>query len=113
MHEFSIAQTILETVEENRDRLQKHNVDELELEIGKLSGIEIDALKFALKQLVNQENIFVKKINVHEIEPEGFCKTCNKAFKPEMYMSYCTLCGGFDVTIDKGRELIIKSITYS
>ena len=48
MHELSIARSIVELVEEQADNRGASVVEELELEIGHLSGVEIQTLAFAL-----------------------------------------------------------------
>ena len=48
MHELSIARSIVELVEEQADNRGASVVEELELEIGHLSGVEIQTLEFAL-----------------------------------------------------------------
>ena len=48
MHELSIARSIVELVEEQADNRGASVVEELELEIGRLSGVEIQTLAFAL-----------------------------------------------------------------
>ena len=51
MHELSIARSIVELVEEQADNRGASVVEELELEIGHLSGVEIQTLAFALDKI--------------------------------------------------------------
>lgn len=51
MHELSIARSIVELVEEQADNRGASVVEELELEIGHLSGVEIQTLEFALDKI--------------------------------------------------------------
>lgn len=52
MHELSIARSIVELVEEQADNRGASVVEELELEIGHLSGVEIQTLAFALDSAI-------------------------------------------------------------
>ena len=52
MHELSIARSIVELVEEQADNRGASVVEELELEIGHLSGVEIQTLEFALDSAI-------------------------------------------------------------
>lgn len=52
MHELSIARSIVELVEEQADNRGASVVEELELEIGRLSGVEIQTLAFALDSAI-------------------------------------------------------------
>ena len=55
MHELSIARSIVELVEEQADNRGASVVEELELEIGHLSGVEIQTLEFALDSVASWE----------------------------------------------------------
>jgi hydrogenase nickel incorporation protein HypA/HybF len=48
MHEMSLAESILQIVEETAARQDFRRVTEVRLEIGALSGVEVDALSFCL-----------------------------------------------------------------
>ena len=48
MHEMSIAQSIVELAEEQARSRHSEAVEELELEIGRLAGVELHTLDFAV-----------------------------------------------------------------
>ena len=52
MHEMSIAQSIVELAEEQARSRHSEAVEELELEIGRLAGVELYTLDFALESAV-------------------------------------------------------------
>ena len=52
MHEMSIAQSIVELAEEQARNRHSEAVEELELEIGRLAGVELHTLDFALESAV-------------------------------------------------------------
>ena len=51
MHELSIAQSIVELAEKEARNHQANSIEELELEIGTLAGIEWVSLEFALESV--------------------------------------------------------------
>ena len=102
MHELSIARSIVELVEEQADNRGASVVEELELEIGHLSGVEIQTLEFALDSAI-------KGIR-HYIEGEGQCSDCETIFPMNALFSPCPHCGSYLVKILKGKELRVKSI---
>ena len=71
MHELSIARSIVELVEEQADNRGASVVEELELEIGHLSGVEIQTLEFALDSAIKGSKLEKARIIRHYIEGEG------------------------------------------
>ncbi len=68
MHELSIARSIVELVEEQADNRGASVVEELELEIGHLSGVEIQTLEFALDSAIKGSKLEKARIIRHYIE---------------------------------------------
>jgi len=110
MHELSIAQSIVELAEEQALNHQAKSIEELELEIGSLAGIEWQALEFALASCVKGTLLENARIVRHIISGEGRCGDCEKAFPIDTLFSPCPACGSYAVKIIKGKELRIKSI---
>lgn len=111
MHEFSLAQNILEIVEETAHKNNTSLVSEIILEIGTLSGVEISALDMALESL-QTGSIMEKAIIIKEIvQAVARCRSCNLEFKPEDFFAVCPKCNSFGPEIIKGKELRVKSIT--
>ena len=105
MHELSIARSIVELVEEQADNRGASVVEELELEIGHLSGVEIQTLAFALDSAIKGSKLEKARIIRHYIEGEGQCSDCET-----ILFSPCPHCGSYLVKILKGKELRMKSI---
>ena len=110
MHELSIAQSIVELAEEQARNHQAQCIEELELEIGSLAGIEWQALEFALETCVKETLLENAHIVRHIISGEGRCGDCETAFPVDTLFSSCPACGSYAVKIIKGKELRINSI---
>ncbi|MDR3218188.1 MAG: hydrogenase maturation nickel metallochaperone HypA [Dysgonamonadaceae bacterium] len=110
MHEVSIAQSIVDLAIQQAESHSAIEVEELELEIGVLSGIEIPALAFALESCVMGTWLEKTRIVRHDIPGEGKCGDCGESFPIKDMFSACPFCGSFAVRITKGKELRIKSI---
>lgn len=111
MHEFSLAQNIIEIVEESITKNKVSKVSCVELEIGTLSGVELMALDMAIESLkpgsVIENAEIVKKI----ISGKAKCLNCQHEFEPEDYFVVCPSCGNLGAEIIKGKEFRVKSIT--
>ena len=88
MHELSIAMNILEIAEENAKKLNAKIVHEIEIDIGELSGIDFDALEFALNILDAYKDVEVFnnfKGALQKISSELSCiKIENELQKPKI-----------------------------
>jgi len=111
MHEFSIAQNIIEIVKDAVTKHQAGKVKEVVLGIGTLSGIEITALDTALESLVPGTILEGSEIKKNIIRAMAKCRQCNTQFEPEAYYSCCTHCGAFGPEILSGTELKVLSVT--
>ena len=111
MHELSIVINILDTVEETAISHNAKVVHEIELEIGELSGIEFDALEFAIKHAPKSSLLENVKFNILRIKPVAKCQVCYHEFETNEYASNCPKCNSFKTEIIKGNELKIKSFS--
>lgn len=110
MHEFSMAQNVLEIVEENVAKHHATIVNELTLDIGSMAGIEIEALKTAM-EVVQQDTILQNAvIHYHIIKAIAICKSCKSNFEPFEIFDACPNCKQFGIEIISGKELVVKSI---
>jgi hydrogenase nickel incorporation protein HypA/HybF len=113
MHELSIVMSIIDIAEAQARQANASHIDEIELDIGTLSGIEFGALEFAWTEGVRKtilENA-VKKIN--RIEASATCSDCGKIFPIENFYDACPKCGGHLISITKGKELRVRSLVVS
>lgn len=107
---MSIAQSIVELAEEQARSRQSSAVEELELEIGRLAGVELHTLDFALESAVKGSMLEHASIIRHIIDGEGQCADCGQTFPMEALFASCPQCGSYFVKILKGKELRVKSI---
>ncbi|MGV6844694.1 MAG: hydrogenase maturation nickel metallochaperone HypA/HybF [Lutibacter sp.] len=110
MHELSIAVGIVDLAEKELAKVKETKVSEIELEIGKLSGVEIDALNFVWEAAVKNSVLEHAHKIIHVIEGKAVCSDCNTSFKVENIYDACPNCKGYLKHIIKGKELKVKSL---
>jgi hydrogenase nickel incorporation protein HypA/HybF len=110
MHELSIATSILKTAEKEVETNNGSSVLEIYLEIGKLSGVEIQSLHFVWELCVNDTVLQDSKVTI--LEPEGIaiCAECETKYKLEKIYDSCPKCDSPFKTIISGKELKIKKL---
>jgi hydrogenase nickel incorporation protein HypA/HybF len=108
MHELSIMTSIMDIVLEEASKVEATVVERIALDIGKRSGVVIDALEFAF-EIATKGSIAQKAVLViNSIPFKGECLSCGNQFISEDFL-ICDKCGAFGKIIS-GQELQIRSI---
>ncbi len=112
MHEFSIAQNIAEIAETAALENSTGSVDAVEIELGAASGVIKEALEFAWDAVSSGSSVLKgAQLIIHEIPVFVKCNICQKEYSPADLFDPCPGCGEVSVTIIKGKELRVKSIS--
>jgi hydrogenase nickel incorporation protein HypA/HybF len=109
MHELSIAESVLDTV---TARTGDREVREIRLEIGKLSGVSVDSLRFCFE--LAAAGTALERAALDIVEPSGRarCGSCGEEFLIDDRILLCA-CGSSDVRVLAGEELRILSVEVS
>jgi len=110
MHELSIAMNIIDIASEQARINNLSIIDEIEIEIGKLSGVEIDALKFAMEIATKRTILENSKTIISEIPGQARCLNCLQEFMIDNFFAQCPECKHFNFEIIHGQELRVKSL---
>lgn len=110
MHELSIALNIIDIVKDTFAKSNANQVNDIELEIGKFSGVELDALEFALETSIASTQFKNTKFIITTPQGKGKCNNCKNEFKMKTLYDTCPKCNSFDIDIVQGQELRVKSI---
>lgn len=110
MHELSIAENLIEMLEENSLTDHFTKVTKITLEIGILAGIETSSLLFCF-DAVAQNTLAEGALLVIESKPAiGICQHCQQQVSVASYYDPCEYCSQLSVKILQGEEMIIKSL---
>jgi hydrogenase nickel incorporation protein HypA/HybF len=110
MHELSIATSIVKTAEKEVRDNGGEKVLEIYLEIGKLSGVELQSLLFIWELCTNETVLQHSKLTITEPEGIAQCAECETEFKLEKMYDSCPECNSPFKTIISGKELKIKKL---
>lgn len=110
MHEMSIALSIIDAVVEKAGQEKAKKVNQVELEVGKVSGVETESLRFCFSAAAKNTIAEGADLAIREIEPLGECEECGCRFPVNGFYAKCSSCDSLRVTVISGKELIIKSI---
>ena len=111
MHEMSIVQTLLEQVQSEVEKSgHSGRVVGLHLVIGRLSGVHVDAIRFAFELLAPESIACNAELVVDQPKAQLCCQACAATQDIEELHSSCPSCGASDVTIQGGQDLLLQSI---
>lgn len=110
MHELSIVMGILKIAENEAKKAGATKVDLIELEIGTLSGIELDALNFAWSRAIQDTVLATAEKKIDLIEAKAQCMECDHIFSLKQVYDPCPNCNNYLKGILQGKELRVKAL---
>jgi hydrogenase nickel incorporation protein HypA/HybF len=110
MHEFSIAMSIVDIAKDYALKENTHQVREIEIEVGELSGVVIDALEFCMEAAVKDSVLEGAERRIIRIPGKARCRVCSHEFRIKDLYAVCPKCRNPAPEILQGRELRVKSL---
>ena len=111
MHEMSIVATLLEQIEAEVARAgQSGPVVAVHLVVGRLSGVHVDALRFAFELLQADSIAEGAKLVIDQPPAELVCQDCHATHPTVELSAACPSCGSQHVTIRGGQQLLLQTI---
>jgi hydrogenase nickel incorporation protein HypA/HybF len=111
MHEFSIAMDIVDIATASARETEAIVVKEIEVEVGQLSGVVMEALEFSLEAAVKGTMLEAARRNLVRIPGRARCTRCSREYDTDSLFEPCPECGALAPDIIRGRELRVKSLT--
>ena len=106
MHELAIAESVVDTVTE---RLAGAKVTCVHLEIGALSGVVADSIRFCFDLATEGTGLAGARLEITEPPAQCRCRACGADFQPASPIVLCP-CGSPDVAVLSGEQLKIVSV---
>lgn len=110
MHEMSIVASIIDIAEDEAKKADAKIITELELDIGTVSGIELEALNFAFLALKPKTLLKDADIKINKIPAISKCLKCENQFETENVFTLCPKCDSYETILIQGKEMKVKSI---
>ncbi|MCU0841667.1 MAG: hydrogenase maturation nickel metallochaperone HypA [Thiobacillaceae bacterium] len=110
MHEMSLAEGILQIVEAAAREQGFARVREIRLEIGALSGVEVEALRFALDAVLAGGVAAGARVEMIDTPGQGWCMACGQTVAIAALYDACPRCGGYQVQPTGGMEMRVRDL---
>jgi hydrogenase nickel incorporation protein HypA/HybF len=106
MHELSITQSVVDAIVA---KLEGATVKSVRLEIGKLSGVVPDSVRFCFDVICAGTILQDATLDIVETPGRARCRDCDKEFQLDDMIVLCP-CGSANVHVLAGQRLRIKSV---
>ena len=110
MHEMSLCESILQIIEDNATSQRYQRVKTVWLEIGNLSGVELEAMRFSFEIVTRGSLAEEAKLEIIEIPGQAWCMQCAKTVSVTQRFDACPDCGGYQLQVTGGEEMRIKEL---
>ena len=111
MHEMGIAMEIVDIAKASIPAdLQGAKIQRVNLQVGKLSAIVADSLRFCFDLVVKNTPLEGAELAIEEVPVVARCKDCRTQWTVTEPVFTCNACRSGAIDILSGRELDIKSI---
>lgn len=110
MHELSLAMSLVELAESETIRSGSTAVISVDVLIGRLAGIDPEALKFMLDLSKKNTLLDHALINFELVDGKGRCRVCRHEFPVDTLAPVCPGCHGISIEVTGGDQLRIVSM---
>lgn len=107
---MSLAEGVLQLIEDAARRENFAQVKTIWLEIGRLSSVEREALSFCFDAVTRDSIAEGARLEFVETPGSGWCMQCSKAVVLEELHGACPKCGSYQVQVTGGTEMRVKEL---
>src|SRR3954467_11819110 len=107
MHELSIADAIVTIASRHA---KGRPVSRVEVRGGHLRQVVPDSLQFAFELITAGTELEGAELALTEVPARVRCNACAAETELTEFPAHCGACGGFDVEVTAGEELLVESI---
>ena len=110
MHELSLAQGVLDIVQQYVQPDNQHEVRTVRMKVGELSGVVVESLTFCFAAIISGTAMEGARLEIERIHLRCKCRVCQKETLIQDNKFSCAACGSVDIDIIAGRELQVLDI---
>ena len=110
MHEMSLMESVLEIVEEEARKAGARRVKAVRLDIGELSHVEPEAMRFCFDAVVAGTIAAEAVLEIVRVPGEGWCLDCAKTVPLSERFGACPECGGHMVQMTAGDDMRVAEL---
>ncbi|MFA6122085.1 MAG: hydrogenase maturation nickel metallochaperone HypA [Sideroxydans sp.] len=110
MHEMSLAESVREIIEDASRQQHFQRVKTVWLEVGKLSCVEQDAMRFCFESVMKDTIADGATLEIVETEGKGRCPRCGNEMQITTLYEACDKCGSYGLQVIAGDAMRVKEL---
>lgn len=110
MHEMSIAEGIIQVLEDESKKQSFSRIKKVWLEIGRFGGVEVEALRFCFDVVTKNSIAEDAELEIIDVPGQAWCMICSESVKVEERFDPCPTCGSYQLQVTGGEEMRIKEL---
>jgi hydrogenase nickel incorporation protein HypA/HybF len=110
MHEMSLAEGVLQLIEDAARTQEFSKVTTVWLEIGQLSGVEVEAMKFCFDAVTRDSIADGARLEIVAMPGTGWCMQCSQSVPMQEVFGECPQCGSHQMQVTGGTEMRVKEL---
>jgi hydrogenase nickel incorporation protein HypA/HybF len=110
MHEVSLAESVLQIIEESARSQHFSHVRCVTLEIGRLAAVEPEALRFAFDSVIRGTLAEGARLEIVETAGEGCCTECGATVAMSEPYGLCPACGSPRLQVVSGDRMRVRDL---
>lgn len=110
MHEMSIAESVLQIIEDTARAEGCARVKAVWLEIGQLAAVEKESLRFCFDVVARDSVARDARLEIIETAGQGWCMECARNVAVTSRYEPCPGCGSFQIEVTGGDEMRVREL---
>lgn len=110
MHEMSLAESVIRIAEGTARQHGGTRVSGITLEVGLLSGVEIEALRFCFDAASRSSLADGARLVIEQPGGRAWCMPCGESVPLSSLVEPCPRCGSHQLQVTGGNELKVREI---
>jgi hydrogenase nickel incorporation protein HypA/HybF len=110
MHEMSLAENVLQIIEDAAHQQGFKRVRTVWLEIGQLACVEQEALRFGFDVVTRGSIAEQARLEIVETAGRGQCVKCSLEIPIATLYEACPNCGSYEVRVTGGDEMRVREL---
>jgi hydrogenase nickel incorporation protein HypA/HybF len=106
VHELALTESVVDAV---IDRLPGAKISCVRLDIGALSGVVADSVRFCFDLVTEGTSLEGARLEITRTPGRARCRSCGAEFEPDGALMLCP-CGSADAAVLSGQEFTIASV---
>ncbi|MFO1283770.1 MAG: hydrogenase maturation nickel metallochaperone HypA [Burkholderiales bacterium] len=110
MHELSLAEGVLDVLRDAASKDGYARVTTVRLEIGRLSGVEVEAMRFCFDAVARGSIAEGARLEIDETPGSAWCLPCGRTVPIASRTDPCPACGSWQLQPNGGTRMSVREI---